>query len=167
MNNDYGILLNEHNIKLQRSYFDQMVRLLGVNVKYFPLINKQWSEYSEIIAHPEYGITIGCIFTDHIDQRTQKKLGWNSELVEGALLANLPYNTPDIQVGCLILIPSGIDNTPPRLFRITRMSTIMIYPASIACECVPEYANSIPASHTEDFVNSSMQVLMKDPDDNL
>ncbi len=167
MNNDYGILLNEHNIKLQRSYFSQMVNLLGVNVKYFPLVNKTWSEYSEIIASPEKGLTIGCIFTDHVDQRTQKKLGWNSELLEGALLANLPYNTPNIEVGCLILIPSGIDNTPPRLFRISRLSNIMIYPASIACECVPEYVNTLPASQTEDFRNSSMQVLMKDPDDNL
>ncbi len=80
---------------------------------------------------------------------------------------NFPYDTPNIEVGCIVLVPSGIDNAPPRMFRIARMSTIMIYPASIACECVPEFYDALPKSATEDFRNSSTSVFMRDEDDNL
>ena len=82
-------------------------------------------------------------------------------------MVNFPYNTPDIEVGCIVMIPSGLDNAPPRMFRIARMSTIMIYPASIACECVPEFENVLPKSQVEDFRNSSTNILMRDVDDNL
>ena len=164
---DYGILLNEQNIKYQRRQFNEMVRLYGIYVKYYDISNKQFTNYSEIIGDTEHWMKIGVIFTDHIDQRTQKKLGWNSELVENALVVNFPYDTPNIQVGCLIAVPSGIDNTPARLFRISRMSTIMIYPSSITCECVPEMANTLPPSYTQDFRRDSMHVLLKDEDDNL
>lgn len=164
---DYGLLLNEHNIKFQRRQFNEMVRLLGINVKYFSIKNKQFSSYSELVADQNNSVTIGVIFTDHLDQKTQKKLGWNSELSEQALVINFPYDTPDIQVGCLVQVPSGLDNAPPRTFRISRMSNIMIYPASITCECVPEYINTLPANQVEDFRNTSMGVLMKDEDDNL
>lgn len=164
---DYGILLNEHNIKFQRRQFNEMVRLLGVNVKYYSLKNRQFSTYEELLGDPNNAITVGVIFTDHLDQKTQKKLGWNAELSESALVINFPYDTPDIETGCLVSIPSGLDNAPPRIFRIARMSNIMIYPASITCECVPEMTNTLPASQTGDFRRASTQVLMKDEDDNL
>lgn len=164
---NYGVLLNEQAIKYQRRQFNEMVRLLGINVTYFSIKNKHFSNYSELISDPKNGITVGCIFTDHIDQKTQRKLGWNAELVENALVLNMPYDTPDIEVGCLVMIPSGLDNAPPRLFRISRMSNIMIYPASITCECVPEFADVLPKNQTEDFRVSSFNVLMKDEDDNL
>lgn len=82
-------------------------------------------------------------------------------------MADFPYDVPDIQVGCLVLIPSGLDNAPPRLFRISRMSNIMIYPTSITCELVPEYVDSLPKSQIEDFRTTSMNVLAKDVDDDL
>ena len=90
-----------------------------------------------------------------------------SELSESALVINFPYDTPYIETGCIVLVPSGLDNAPPRMFRIARMSTIMIYPASIACECVPEYNDVLPRSQVEDFRNSSTNVFMRDEDDNL
>ena len=90
-----------------------------------------------------------------------------SELSESALVINFPYDTPHIETGCIVLVPSGLDNAPPRMFRIARMSTIMIYPASITCECVPEYNDVLPRSQVEDFRNSSTNVFMRDEDDNL
>lgn len=164
---DYGILLNPNNLKLQRIQFNQMVKLLGINLKYYPIKNKHYTTYAELISNPSNALTIGCIFTDHIDQKTMKKLGWVSELVEGALVANLPYDTPDLEVGCLIEIPSGLDNAESRLFRISRISNIMITPASLTCECVPEYINTIPVSEINDFRNDSTKLLLKDEDDDL
>jgi len=80
---------------------------------------------------------------------------------------NFPYDTPNIEVGCIVMVPSGLDNAPPRMFRISRMSTIMIYPASITCECVPEYADTLPKNVVEDFRNSSANAFMRDEDDDL
>ena len=164
---DYGILLNQQNLRYQRQQFQQMVRLLGVNVTYYSIKDRQFTSYAELIGDPNNGIKIGCIFSEHLDQKTQRKLGWNAELTENELIANLPYDTPDIQVGCLLLIPSGLDGAPPRLFRISKMANSMIYPSSILCECVPEMYDSTPKNEVEDFRDSSFNVLMKDEDDNL
>lgn len=67
MNTDYGLLLNEQNIKYQRRQFNEMVRLYGVYVKYYDISNKQFNNYSEIVGDINNWIRIGVIFTDHID----------------------------------------------------------------------------------------------------
>ena len=47
--NNYGILLSEKDIKLQRKYFIEMTKLIGVNVLYrYTLPNKHWTTYTEI-----------------------------------------------------------------------------------------------------------------------
>ena len=66
-NNNYGILLNEQNIKFQRQQFNEMVRLLGINVKFYPIRNRQFNTYSELVANEQNGFTIGVILTDHLD----------------------------------------------------------------------------------------------------
>ena len=48
---------------------------------------------------------------------------------------------PDLQVGALFEIPSGLDNGKGRVFRVISMSNIMIYPASITCEIALEYTS--------------------------
>lgn len=66
-NNNYGVLLNEQNIKFQRRQFNEMVRLLGINVKFYPIRNRQFTTYSELVADEANGFTIGVILTDHLD----------------------------------------------------------------------------------------------------
>ena len=75
-----------------------------------------------------------------------KKLGWTSELQESSSIIQVPYDLHDLQVGCLFVIPSGIDGAKGRLFRVVNLSNIMIYPASITCELVPEYSNTFSDS---------------------
>ena len=71
----YGILLNS-NIKLHRQYFREMVKLLGIIVLYrAPLPNKHYTNYAEIESNYAPPLKIGCIFTDHPDQQTLKKMG--------------------------------------------------------------------------------------------
>ena len=44
----YGLLLN-NDIKLHRGYFDEMIRLLGIQVIYrAPLPDKHYTTYAEI-----------------------------------------------------------------------------------------------------------------------
>ena len=72
---DYGLLLNP-DIKLHRTYFKQMVKLLGINCQYYaPLDGKTYNLQGDLEAHYEKPITVGCIFQDHPDQKTLKKMG--------------------------------------------------------------------------------------------
>ena len=54
-------------------------------------------------------------------------------------MIHVPYDLPGLQVGALFTVPSGLDKSKGRVFRVISMSNIMIYPASIACEIALEY----------------------------
>ena len=57
-------------------------------------------------------------------------------------MIHVPYDLPDLQVGALFEVPSGLDDGKGRSFRVMSMSNIMIYPASIACEIALEYESN-------------------------
>jgi hypothetical protein len=154
----YGMLLNK-DIKLQRQYFKEMCKLLGISVIYRALQDGcKWTTYGEVDANYHPPILLGCIFNDHPDQSTLKKMGWVSELQENASIIHVPYDTPGLQVGCLFVVPSGLDGGKGRLFRCTKLSNIMVYPASIACEIVPEYENTFRKS-LKSHKNNSFNLL--------
>lgn len=140
MNSPYGLLINQKDILLQRSYFNELVTLLGVFVKHrAPKPGKTYTTYGDISSAYFEAEEVGCIFAEHPDQRTMKKLGWNSELSSDAAVISVPYDLNGIQQGSLFFIPSAFDNTADRLFRVVEISSIMIYPASLTCKLVPEY----------------------------
>ena len=89
--NNYGILLDEKGIKLQRRYFKEMCRLIGAKVIYRACRpDKHWTTYGEIDSNYYAPIQVDCIFNEFPDQRTMKKLGWVSELDENASLISVP-----------------------------------------------------------------------------
>jgi hypothetical protein len=157
MNSSYGLLLNQKDILLQRAYFNEMVTLIGVQVKHrAPRPDKHYTTYAEIMSNYFEPEVVGCIFVEHPDQRTMKKLGWNAELTTDASLISVPYDLNGIQQGSLFYIPSAFDNTCDRLFRVVEMSSIMIYPASLTCRLVPEYETTFSANlhdHTKNSFN--------------
>ena len=104
---------------------------------------------------------VGCIFEEHPTQQTLKKIGWVSELQQNASIIHVPYDLENLQQGSLFIIPSGIDTAKGRLFRVVQIVDIMVYPASVACEIVPEYENTFePALST--FEQSSFNVLREE-----
>lgn len=157
MDNNYGTLLQGADIKLQRGYFEEMASLLGVRVIYrAPREDKHWTTYGEIDSNYYEPILLNCIFEEHPNQWTMKKLGWVSELQEEPSLISVPYDTPKLQVGALFIVPSAIDGSKGRLFRVASMSTIMIYPSSVTCMLVPEYESTFSSDaydHTRDSFN--------------
>lgn len=157
MNNidNYGVLLNGPDIKLQRQYFKEMTQLIGINAIYRAVKpTKHWTTYAEIEANYNQPLVVGCIFSENVDQRTMKKLGWIAELDQQLTLISVPYDLEDLQVGCIFIIPSGIDNAKGRVFRVARMSNIAIYPASITCALVPEYENIYEPSLSDHKIDS-------------
>ena len=138
----YGILLNP-DAKLHRKYFEEMIKLQGIYVIYrSPKPDKHYTTYNEIESSYNEPILVGCIFDDHPTQKTLRKMGWAAELQENASIIHVPYDLPDIQVGALFEVPSGLDNGKGRLFRVISMSNIMIYPASLSCEIALEYESN-------------------------
>ena len=155
----YGLLLN-NDIKLHRGYFDEMIRLLDIQVIYrAPLPDKHYTTYAEIESNYAEPILVGCIFDEHPTQQTLKKMGWVAELQQNSSFIHVPYDLPDLQQGALFIVPSGIDNAKGRLFRVVSMSTSMVYPASITCEIVPEYENTYVLETNDDYVHSTDNLL--------
>ena len=160
---NYGLLLGE-DIKIHRHYFQECVNLLGIQVLYRSVkSDKHWTTYAEIESNYERPVLVGCIFSEHPEQKTMKKLGWVSELDESASLISVPYDLKNIQVGALFIVPSGIDNSVGRLFRVVEMSNTMIYPASITCKIVPEYEDTCDISQ-ESHLNDSFSMLRREED---
>lgn len=166
MENNYGLLLNQ-DIKLHRHYFNEMVKLIGIKVVYrAPQKGKHYTTFTEIESNYQSPEVVGCIFEEHPNQKTMKKLGWDSELQTEASIISVPYDLHDIQVGSLFIIPSGIDYTQGRLFRVTELSVGIIYPASITCRIVPEWEDSYSTTQNE-FKHTSFNLLNNEESENI
>ena len=161
-NRDTGLLLDRENIApLQRFYFEELVRLKGMNVLYRKLKPgmKQYDLHGELDAVYEPAVVVGCLYDQFTDQKTMKKLGWNAEREEQTPIIHVPYDLEDIQAGCLFIIPSGLDNAKGRVFKVLDMSTIAIYPASIACKLGPVLENEFERAQVHDFTQSNFNLL--------
>lgn len=160
----YGLLLSP-DIKLHRQYFTELVKLLGIQVFYrAPMPGKHWTVFTEITSNYYDPIQVGCIFHEHPDQQTLKKMGWVSELSESSCLIDVPYDTPDLQQGALFFLPAGLDNASSRLFRVVKLQNSIIYPAAITCEIVPEFENTF-IQQQYDYTQTDFNLLREEEDD--
>ena len=166
-NRDTGILLDEHNIKLQRIYFNETVELIGIQVIYrAPLENKQWDGSGELNTYFYPPIKVGCLFEEHPTQRTMKKLGWVAELQENSSLIEVPYDLEHLQIGALFIIPSGLDNAIGRVFKVINMQSSAVYPVSIICEIAPVYEDTFDRKLLQ-HTDNNMNILSKDDKSNF
>ena len=164
---DYGILINEKNITLHRMWFKQCVALHGINCKYkAPLVNKDYDVHADLQTGYAPEMVVGCLFEEHPNQKSLKKAGWVAELQESSSMIHVPYDLPNLQVGALFEVPSGLDHSKGRVFRVISMSNIMIYPASITCELALEY-ESVNEQHLVTTANEKedMPLLIDREDD--
>ena len=165
-NKDVGILLNGNNIKLHRFYFKQIVKLIGINVIYrAPMENKTWDGHGELEGSFYPPQSVGCLFTEHPNQKTLKKLGWTLELQENSSVIEVPYDLEKLQFGALFIVPSGLDHAIGRVFKVINMESIPIYPATILCEIEPVYEDAFDRGqiqHTDNDTN----LLLDTPQDN-
>lgn len=161
--NDTGLLLNPNNIKLQRFYFKQMVKLIGIMTLYRAPIDKSKTyngvgELDTLYHTPE---RVGCIFEEHPTEKTMKKCGWVSELNTEASIIHVPYDLKGLERGGLFIIPSALDNAEGRIFKVIELSTVAVYPASIACKIGPVWKST--HNETElNFKNNNFTLLRDD-----
>ena len=139
----YGLLLKQKDILIQRKYFEEMCSMIGVKVIHrAPRQGKTYTTYGEIDSNYFEPELIGCIFDEHPNPKTMKKLGWNAELDTSPAIISVPYDLKGLQQGSLFIVPSAFDNTQGRLFRVVQISSIAIYPCSLTCQLVPEFENT-------------------------
>ena len=158
---DVGLLLND-NALLYRTWFEEAVKLIGIYVIFrAPIAGKKYNGSGEFDDYFLPAVKVGCIFDEHPEQKTMKKLGWVSELTESTPIIHLPYDLPNLQVGSIVIVPSGIDNSQGRVFRIIDMNlSSMIYPSTIVCKLAPEYQSSMESqdlNHKDNNFNLLMQ----------
>ena len=163
---DYGILISP-DIKLHRAWFKQCVALHGINCKYrAPLNNKGYDVHGDLNTGYKQEIIVGCLFEEHPNQKSLKKAGWVAELQDGSSMIHVPYDLPGLQVGALFEVPSGLDNSKGRVFRVISLSNIMIYPASVSCELALEYeSNDEQHLITSDHEKEDMPLLIDREED--
>jgi hypothetical protein len=163
---NYGLLITK-DIKLHRMWFKQMTALHGIICKYrAPLQNKTYDIHADLQTGYAKEISVGCLFEEHPDQKSLKKAGWVAELQENSSIIHVPYDLPNLEVGALFEVPSGLDTGKGRLFRVISMSNIMIYPASISCEIALEY-ESVDEQHlsTTAYEKENMPLLIDREED--
>ena len=160
----YGDLIHRE-ITLYRTWFNEMVKMHGIQVLYYATKdNKTYTTFGELKSDYEEPELIGCLFEEHPNQKTFRKLGWLSELDDGSSMIHVAYDLPNIQVGALFAVPSGLDDGKARLFRVVRMSNSIVYPASITCEIVPEYENNFKEALNYDEETGKIDLLRKEKD---
>lgn len=165
-NYDTGLLLNKADIQLHRNWFKEMTKLIGIVVGYkYPLPgNKDYNLYGELKTNYSEAIKVGVIYQEHPNQWTMKKMGWDSIMDEELSIIHVPYDLPGLQVGCLFLVPPGVDGGEPRLYRVVKMSTIAVYPASVACAIGPMMQDTFEESLAHDFTKTNFNAIIEEED---
>ena len=160
-NQDTGLLIVKKDVQLHRTWFKEMCRLIGISVLFrSPKEHyKDWNLHGELDAKYNPPVQVGVIYDEHPNQWTMRKLGWSAEQQEDVSIVHAPYDLEGLQVGCLFIVPGGVDGSQGRVFRVIRMSTIQVYPASIACEIAPEWEDTQEPSSTRDFTGSDFNLL--------
>ena len=162
--NDTGLLYFKKDVQLHRTWFKEMCKLIGINILHRSPKEgtKDWDIHGDLDTQYNNPVLVGVIYEEHPSTWTMRKLGWVAEEDENTSIIHAPYDLEGLQVGSLFIIPGGIDNSEGRVFRVIKMSTIQIYPASVACEIAPEWADNQPSSTIEDFTDSNFNLLREE-----
>jgi hypothetical protein len=122
-----------------------MCKLLGVPIKYYSPVNIDYDIYGLQDILVDSGIDMNMIFDESPKVSTIKRLGWYKEdSNELPILCHLSYSTPNLQKGSYIgiyppeeLLSDNPDVGSIRIFKVTRISTIQIYPEAWTCQLAP------------------------------
>ena len=133
-------LLNRQDSKIFRGYFNEMCKLIGISVGYQYVTKKELTIHSEDNSELSMPIRIDILFDENPNIDTLNKIGWVSELNDQKpIIANLPYNTPNLSVNARIIVESIDGVARPRVFRITKIQSDLEFPDAYTCALVPVF----------------------------
>lgn len=133
-------LLNRQDSKIFRGYFNEMCKLIGISVGYQYVTKKELTIHSEDNSELSMPIRIDILFDENPNIDTLNKIGWVSELNDQKpIIANLPYNTPNLTVNARIIVESIDGVARPRVFRIIKIQSDLEFPDAYTCALVPVF----------------------------
>lgn len=155
-------LLTQDDTTQFRNWFEEMAKLVGWKVGYqYPLGNKKTihSEPNMPMSNP---IQLDIIFNENPTLDTLKKHGWVVEIGEQRpVIAQVPYNTPNLQRYSRIIIPPVGTIVDARIFEVTAISSILEYPDCWTVRLAPVYKTIQENNDYSQSNTKTMDVLSK------
>lgn len=141
-------LLSSQDASIFRSYFKEMAKLQGIPVKYQYPIDMSFSQYAEEnptgFSEPE---DMCIIFNANPKISTLRKYGWVVEANDDKpFIATLPYDAPQLQKGCRIILPVIGGISSERIFVITELYCNLDTADSWVCKLAPVLHNKPDAN---------------------
>lgn len=147
-------LLNRSDSLIYRGYFREMCKLIGISVAYQYIVKKELTIHSEDNSELSMPIRLNILFDENPSVNTLNRLGWVSETEEQKpVVANLPYNTPNLTVNCRITIETSDGIARPRVYKITKIQSDLEFPDAFTCAVVPVF-DQIPQQNKYSLVNN-------------
>ena len=132
-----GMLIRDSAL-LQRKYFKEMVKLVGCSAAYQWVTDKNFTIHSEKNFKFSDPVRINLILDENPTIETLNTYGWLSELGDTLpIIAHLPYDTPNLIVGCRITLATTKGTNRPRTFDITKIGSNLEYPDSYTVALAP------------------------------
>lgn len=132
-----GMLIRDSAL-LQRKYFKEMVKLVGCSAAYQWVTDKNFTIHSEKNFKFSDPVRINLILDENPTIETLNTYGWLSELGDTLpIIAHLPYDIPNLIVGCRITLATTKGTNRPRIFDITKIGSNLEYPDSYTVALAP------------------------------
>lgn len=148
--------LTNNDAEVFRGWFKEMARLHGMTVGYQYPLGDQKTIHSEPNMPMSNPIQLDIIFNENPSLDTLKKHGWVTEIGEQKpVVAQVPYDTPNLQRYSRIIISPIGTIIDARTFEVTAISSILEYPDCWTVRLAPVY-NSIKEDHDLTSSNVSM-----------
>jgi hypothetical protein len=159
-----GDLFNQ-DAEIFREFFKEQAKLLGIKVKYrYPIDMKFTLHFQEDPLGYSEPIDIDIIFSQSPQLKTLKKLGWVSEdKSDKPYLIQMPYDTPNLQKGSLVILPVPAPLIGSKVFKITDITVDQILPDSWYCKVAPKFEDMDKLT-LEDYKDKSYSFLKVDQD---
>ena len=146
--------LNRSDSTIFRRYFKEMCKLIGISVGYQYVVKQEMTIHSEDNSTYSMPQRLDILFDENPPVKTLNKLGWMSETGDlKPVVANLPYNTPNLTVNARIIIESIDGVGRPRVFKITNIVSDLEFPDAYTCSLVPVF-DQIPQKNQYTLVNA-------------
>lgn len=132
-----GMLIRNEAL-LQRRYFKEMCKLVGISCAYQWITDKEYTIHSEKNFKYSQPIRMNIILNENPTIETLNTYGWLSELGDTLpIIAHIPFDTPNLMVGCRIMLATIKGTDRPRIFDITKIGSNLEYPDSYTVALAP------------------------------
>lgn len=157
---------------LKRKEWKEVARMHGMpgcEYEHFVEGTKHFSIHGEVAGTYSDPIPIPLLWMEVPDQETAKTLGWVSETPnDKPYIAQLPYDTPHLEIGCRLRIPyvgdSQVDDESgeKKTFRITRVYTMSRFPFCRMVQLAPEVESKLLTDTADERSDRSYNFLKVD-----